>query len=209
MSKIVILGATGATGKAIIKHFMTTTHDIIAIARKPQPTDFKGKWIQQDSPTAITDLKPDHIICSLGTTKKAAGSAENFIKIDHDLVIEYAKMLHHLNPESTFTYVSSTGANPNSMFLYPKSKGKTELDLMAIGFKKCWILRPGLLLIDEKRPDQRWIEDVFLFLASILPFNELFAIKVTSIAKCMQHLIEKQPTQSIIEHKTIHAFSKS
>jgi oxidoreductase len=43
------------------------------------------------------------------------------------------------------SYVSSQGANPNSWFLYPKTKGEVEEALKNLKFQSTSIYRPGLL----------------------------------------------------------------
>ena len=99
-------------------------------------------------------------------------------------------------------------ADASSSFLYTKSKGRTENDLMAIGFKKCYILRPGFLLLNEKRPDERWIESAFMFLIKIIPFKDLVSVSVDKVAKCMIKLAEDQPEQVIYENSDIHKLTK-
>lgn len=62
--------------------------------------------------------------CCLGTTRKAAGSAEAFRKVDLDIVVSFAKLcLLHAHARH-FAMVSSYGANANSWFLYMQTKGE-------------------------------------------------------------------------------------
>ena len=207
---MLVLGANGATGKAVLKRLKDTNNkfNVFALARKPKPEGFNGTWIQQDNMIPVPDIKPDHIMCCLGTTKKTAGSAEKFIKIDHDLVIELATAFHKQNPNATLSYISSMSADANSSFLYTKSKGRTENDLMAIGFKRCYVLRPGFLVLDGKRPDERWLESAFIFLIKIIPFKDLLSVSVDKVAKCMIKLAEDQPEQVIYENSHIHKMTK-
>lgn len=44
-----------------------------------------------------------------------------------------------------YLLVSSMGSNPNSWFLYPKTKGQVELELAQKQLKLLTIFRPGLL----------------------------------------------------------------
>ncbi|WP_075351480.1 NAD-dependent epimerase/dehydratase family protein [Algoriphagus marinus] len=86
-----------------------------------------------------------HGFCALGTTIKQAGSKEDFFKIDHDMVIEFAKWTRSLGT-AKFLYVSSSGASSDSSIFYSQTKGKTEDDLKAIGFDFVGLFRPSLLL---------------------------------------------------------------
>ena len=206
--KVLVLGATGATGKALIKKLKGTDFEVVAIARKPKPADFKGTWIQHEQVIPVPVVNPDHIMCCLGTTRKLAGSAENFVKIDHDLVIDLATAFHKQNPNATFSYVSSGAANSNSSFLYLQSKGKTENDLLKIGFQKCYIIRPAMLLYDEKRPDQRWAETLLIGLLSVLPFKHLFSAHVDKIAELQIKLAKELPSKVTYENSDIHNLTK-
>ena len=209
MSKVLVLGATGATGKALIKELRKTKLDVYALARKPKPADFTGKWIEQQEMLPVPDIKPDHIMCCLGITRQLAGSAENFRKIDHELVVNIAKELYKQNPNATFSYVSSVGANANSWFLYPNSKGLTENDLISIGFKRCWILRPGYLVYDEKRErGEQFLEAILSFLVRFIPFKDTVSIPVTKVAQALIKLSISLPEKVIYEHSEIHKLVK-
>jgi len=86
-----------------------------------------------------------HAFCSLGTTIKDAGSKENFHKIDHDFVIEFARWVHQLGA-TKFLYVSAIGADASSSIFYNKVKGQVEEDLKLIPFEYLGIFQPSILL---------------------------------------------------------------
>lgn len=90
------------------------------------------------------------IFSSFGTTRKAAGSAENFVKIDHDINVNSFKAAKESGKFDTAILVSSGGANKDSKFLYMSTKGRIEDDLKGLKFKRTVILRPGILLGQRK-----------------------------------------------------------
>jgi uncharacterized protein YbjT (DUF2867 family) len=92
-----------------------------------------------------SEIRGDIYFCCLGTTIQAAGSKTNFEKVDHDAVVEFAKIAKAHDARS-FTVVSSMGANPASRIFYNQVKGRTEADLTAIGLRSLTIFRPGLLV---------------------------------------------------------------
>jgi oxidoreductase len=88
----------------------------------------------------------------LGTTRADAGSAEMFIKIDHDYTFECARLLKELNSDCKdlqFHLLTAGGSNKNSWLLYPKTKGLLEEHVKELEFPKLVIYRPGLLTYDE------------------------------------------------------------
>ena len=84
------------------------------------------------------------MLCCLGTTRRDAGSAARFREIDHDYVLNAARVARAAGVRH-WSYVSSSGADANSFFLYMKTKGQTEEDLKALGFPVTTIWRPGML----------------------------------------------------------------
>jgi len=85
-----------------------------------------------------------HFFCALGTTRAQAGSDEAFRLVDLEYVKRAAKLASEAGT-SNASLVSSMGANANSWFLYPKTKGQAENALKALPFVHVNIYRPGVL----------------------------------------------------------------
>lgn len=83
----------------------------------------------------------------MGTTKKDAGSAEAFVRVDFDYVVTFISLLRRFSPTSVTRYVqiSSSGASATSYFLYMKTKGRADEAAVAAGFPHVVIMRPDLL----------------------------------------------------------------
>ncbi|GAV53909.1 hypothetical protein ZYGR_0AK04110 [Zygosaccharomyces rouxii] len=152
-----VLGATGLCGGFFLKTAVASNKftEVFTIARRELPSgaDNVKQIIEKDS-SKWAQLFPESGVkfyfSSLGSTKAAAGSAENFYRIDHDLNIEMAKAAKAKGC-TTMVLVSSIGANENSMFPYLKVKGDIERDILALDFDHTIILRPGALLGRQER----------------------------------------------------------
>jgi uncharacterized protein YbjT (DUF2867 family) len=72
-------------------------------------------------PSIESKIRGEIYFCCLGTTIKAAGSKENFEKVDHDAVVAFAKIAKAHDARS-FTFVSAMGANVSSMFFYNRAR---------------------------------------------------------------------------------------
>lgn len=90
----------------------------------------------------------DVVFCCLGTTRKEAGSADAFIRVDHDYVLAAARLAFSAGVPH-FSIVTAAGSNADSWFLYMQTKGRVENALKALNFSHLSIFQPGLLL----RPD--------------------------------------------------------
>jgi len=72
---------------------------------------------------------------------------EDYSRVTYDLTLNFAKILLKHNPEMTFNYVSGTGTDSSEKgrIMWARVKGKTENDLLALGFKKAYMFRPGYI----------------------------------------------------------------
>ena len=169
--KVLILGATGLVGRSTLVQALThpaITH-VIAPTREPLPPSSK---LSNPVAERLELLLPevlmwgvDAVICALGTTSGKAGSKEAFRQVDYVLPLAFAKLAHQQGAE-TFALVSAIGADPDSSFFYPKTKGEVERDIKRGGFKSLTILRPSK--IDGKREESRVAQGAALTLTRLL-----------------------------------------
>jgi hypothetical protein len=89
-------------------------------------------------------VKGDVLFSALGTTLKVAKTKDNQFKIDYTYQYQVAKAASD-NGVNTYVLVSSYGANENSAFFYPQTKGKLDADVQKLSFKQIHIFRPGIL----------------------------------------------------------------
>src|SRR5258706_6734145 len=166
--KVLILGATGLVGRSTLVQAVThpaITH-VIAPAREPLPPSSKlsnpvAERLELLLPEVLT-WGVDAVICALGTTSGRAGSKEAFRQVDYVLPLAFAKLAHQQGAE-TFALVSAIGADPDSSFFYPKTKGEVERDMKLAGFKSLTILRPSI--IGGKRDEARFSKGLGLKLS--------------------------------------------
>ncbi|KZV65037.1 NAD(P)-binding protein [Peniophora sp. CONT] len=191
----IIFGATGATGRHVLRELLEspTYSKVLEAGRRVTPVDklppsAKDKLEQQtiDFEKLEENSKLqgyDHVYITLGTTKKNAGSAEAFERIDREYVLNAAKAAK--TPGSTtqrLLYCSSAGSSPTSYFLYPRSKGLTERGLADLGYAETFIFRPGALV----RHEPRLVERVLVPILSVpAMFYDGLMIQVEQVARAM------------------------
>lgn len=153
-TRILISGATGLVGKALLKKLLHTpeiTH-IYAPVRKPLGiTDSKLHILTQP----LQNLPPiDTAYICLGTTIKVAGSKAAFRAVDYDLVLQNAQAAIAAGA-SCIAVVSALGSKSSSNNFYLRCKGEMEhsLNLLAAKNGFCLVmLRPSLLSGDRNEP---------------------------------------------------------
>ena len=191
MQTVLILGASGAVGQQLLAQALIhpgVAH-VVAPTRRPLPAhpllhnpivDFAAL------PESATWWRADAVLCALGTTRKQAGSAAAFYRVDHDYVLAAARLAHAAGTP-TFVLNSSLGADEKSYGWYLKTKGETERDLSALGFASLTWVRPSLLDAGT-RADFRLGEEVGLwlnrYLGGLLP-RAWRAVAVADVAKAM------------------------
>ncbi len=155
-----IVGATGLVGRECLPLLLKRYERVVALGRRAalapherlveQVVDFERLGEHAEL------LRGDDLFCCLGTTIKAAGSQEAFRRVDHDYVVELAK-LANAQAVRRFFLVSALGADAGSKVFYNRVKGETEEAVGNMGFVAVHIVRPSLLLgdRDESRPAER------------------------------------------------------
>jgi len=198
-----ILGATGQTGRYLLRELIAspTFTRVCEAGRRVTseadlPAQSSGKLEQKVidferlDESGLKEGKWDVVFVALGTTAKAAGSSENFTKIDREYVVNAAKAAKADN-DQRLIYVSSSMANPRASALYTRSKGLTEQALAELGYKDTVIFRPGALS-GTQRSDSRPAEKVLLMITGVLSrFSSSLQINVDTLAKSIRVVGEK------------------
>lgn len=202
--KLLLIGSTGLVGQHVLDQALADPRvtQVVSIARRPLPAHAKLLTPQVDFDHLPQDADwwhADAVICTLGTTMRAAGSQAAFRKVDHDYPLAVARLAHQ---HGTRAYVlnSAIGADASSRFFYNRVKGEAERDLTALGFASLTMVRPGLIggQRAEFRLGERAASGALTLLGPLLPRR--WRINPASvIAKAMlQAAIDAPPGMHII-----------
>lgn len=173
--KLLLVGATGLVGGHVLRQALADDRieSVVAPARRPLSAHPKLQAPQVDFDRLPPDApwwQADAVICTLGTTMKAAGSREAFKRVDYDYPLAAARLARR---HGTPTYVlnSAIGADASSRFFYNRVKGELERELANVGFASLTHVRPGLIggNRQESRPGERAMTLVLGALGPILP----------------------------------------
>jgi len=195
-----IIGATGATGKNVLKELLSSPHftRVGEYGRRVTPleqiTSGKEKLEQKTidfeklEDAGLKDGRWDVVFITLGTSKKAVGSAAAFEKIDREYVVNaaHAARTNDSSHSQRVVYLSALGADASSSILYPKSKGLTELGLAGLGYKDTIVFRPFVLMGGD-RTSTGIGEDIARFASGFLShFSDSIGIQRSELAKSMR-----------------------
>ena len=163
MKKAVVIGGTGATGKQLVQQLLNSVdfQTVTSIGRRPVLDGYEHEKLNDVVIPSMSQLHKtkdlwngnDVFFNCIGTTRKKAGGARQFVDIELGISRLAAKMASEANiPQASV--ISASGANHKAWsvnwihpLLYTKTIGQKEQTLVAENeFKRVSVFRPGMLI---------------------------------------------------------------
>ena len=219
--KTIITGATGMVGRGVLLECLRNdaVESVLVINRKSVGIKHpKLKEIIHEDFFNLSSLAEElkgYNACyfCLGVSSFRM-SEMDYRRITYDLTMDFAKTLLKNNKEMTFCYVSGTGTDSSERgkTMWARVKGKTENDLLNMGFADAYTFRPAYIKPDNDTPSQTPLYKIILPIASVLhPLIKLVFPKYTTttnaICKAMINVSLEGKENKIIESRYINFFS--
>jgi uncharacterized protein YbjT (DUF2867 family) len=217
MKKVIITGATGMVGKGILLECLDhpEIHEVLVIGRNPIGLEHpKLKELLHNDFTSFAEVSVslagyDACFFSLGIS--AAGLTEaQYKQITYDFTMALATTLFTLNPQMTFNYVSGVGTDSTEKgrMMWARVKGKTENDLLKMGFKQTYMFRPGAIIpqrgIKSRTKAYQFMYDHFMWLVkAIKTISPNSVVTTTQIGQAMINTVLKGYDKKILIPKDI------
>jgi hypothetical protein len=206
-----VIGATGATGQEIVSQLLENdSFNSVSIFVRKDPnithSELKTYAIDFSKLEEYKELiKGDVLFSCLGTTLRDAGSKEKQYLVDYTYQYEFAKIASD-NGVPIYSLISSTGANENSPFFYPKIKGKLEEAVKKLSFKTIQIFQPPTLIRQKNliRLGEKIGIKIFGFLNSFGILKSQKPLPVSNLAKVMVESLKIKQKEKV---KTIKTFN--
>lgn len=173
--KALIIGATGATGRDLVRVLLEDGDytEVVAFVRRRGGVGVSDPKYSE----VITDfedlegvaewVRGDVWFSCMGTTLKAAGSKEKQRRIDCEIPLEFARIAKR-NGVRGVVQLSAYGAAASSRVFYSRLKGELDDGISGLGFDPCIIFRPGMLLREgTDRAGERIMGGVLKFLGRL------------------------------------------
>lgn len=152
--KVIVTGATGMVGKGVLLECLDDINvtEVMSISRRPIGLSH-AKLVElihtdfSEFGSVIARLKGyDACFACMGVS--SAGMKEDeYTRLTYDFTMALAQVLVKLNPNATFIYVSGQGTSTTeSGTMWARVKGKTENDLLQLGFRQAFMFRPGMIV---------------------------------------------------------------
>ena len=174
----IIVGATGATGSKLVKLLLESDkwEKITTISRKPVFGGNSHKKLNEIIINSFNKLDQtfnhwkghNSFFNCIGTTRKIAGGAKQFVDIEYGISLKSAELANKAEIPNA-SVISASGANPDGFsvdwihpLLYAKTIGfKEETLTRHYNFNNVSIFRPGMLMryYDETSSLQQFFND--------------------------------------------------
>ena len=215
--KVIITGATGMVGKGVLLECLDhkDVESVLSLGRSkvgikhPKLKELIHKDFSQFM------LRKDELsgydACFFCMGISAAGMKEKeYTNITHNLTLSLANTLFAIHPKMTFIYVSGEGTDSSEKgrAMWARVKGKTENDLLKLGFKQAFMFRPGVIIpergIKSKTKSYQFVYGYFMWLIKLIKcLAPNSVVNTTQIGLAMINSVNSSYQKTIIRPKDI------
>src|SRR5512145_2588099 len=189
--KIILFGATGMVGEGVLLEVLrdASVEAVLVVGRRPceishpKLTEIIHRDFYDYAAIAERFRGYDACLFCLGVTS-VGKNEEEYRRLTYDLTMAAACSMEKESPGMTFCYISGTGTDSTEKgkVMWARVKGKTENDIMRLGFKDAYAFRPGFI---KPSPGQK---RAFLAAKIIAPLYPLLHAIVPKWVCTMQDL---------------------
>ena len=176
--KVIITGSTGMVGKGVLLECLAAEEVTEVLLLNRSPIDIGHPKMKEILLRDFFDLSEiedqmtgyDACFFCLGISSTGM-KEEQYSKITYDLTLNFAQTLIKKNSDMTFIYVSGQGTSTemNSKMMWANVKGKTENELLSLGFKNAYMFRPGLILPLKGIRSKSWYQIFYDLMKPLYP----------------------------------------
>jgi hypothetical protein len=216
--KAIITGSTGMIGEGVL-HQCLEHPDVAAVMvinRKSCGVEHpKLKEIIHGDFSDFSSIENELIGYNTAYLNMGVSSAglteERYTHLTYDLTMALAKTLRKLNPGMTLCYVSGAGTDSTETgrIMWARVKGRTENELLSMGFKQAYMFRPGFI---EPTPGLKNTYKIYTYLKPIIPIlRTLFPNYVSSLEElgyALIHVAAVGTDKQVLEVRQIRELAK-
>jgi hypothetical protein len=213
--KIILTGATGMAGEGVLLECLenTAVEAILLIGRRHYELEHPKlkELIVPDFlkiETFREQLKGYDACFYCAGISSVGMKEEKYTLITYTTTITFAKALLAQNPGLVFNYITgrSTDSSEKGKVMWARVKGKTENDLMKLGFKNQYNFRPALMLPVK---GQKNVKPVVKMMVRILKyFMPGATITLNEFGKAMINAVLKGYPKQVLEVNDIKALAR-
>ncbi|MBC6611433.1 epimerase [Hymenobacter sp. BT507] len=207
--RVILTGATGMVGEGVLIECLNhpEVEQVLSVSRRASGVQHpKLREIVHEN---FLDLMPiqeqlaGYNACFFCLGVSSVGLKEpQYRRLTYDLTLHFAQTLLPRNPDMTFCYVSGAGTDSTEKgrLMWARVKGKTENDLLHLGFQDAYMFRPGFM---RATPGQQRLKGYYRFIGWLYPvLRRLFPRFVSTlreVAQAMMHVAQHGSAKHVLE----------
>lgn len=211
--RAIITGATGMVGEGVMHECLNNSDIEKVLIINRRPSGFSHLKLEEiihkdfQDISSIEDQLKGYNACFFCLGVSSVGmNEEKFSKLTYDLTLGFASTLVKVNPEMTFTYISGagTGSSEKGKTMWARVKGKTENDLLKLGFKDAYMFRPGYMQptdgLQNTLKYYKYVGWLYPVLRAIFP---KYVSTLSELGQAMIHVVLHGSDKKLIEVRDI------
>jgi len=188
--KVIITGATGMVGKGVLIECLENDNitEVLSISRRslelshPKLKELLHADFNEFDSVANELKGYDACYACMGVSSAGMNEAD-YTRMTYDFTLTLARVLVLLNAEMTFTYVSGQGTRSDEKGgMWNRVKGKTGNDLLKLGFKQAFMLRPGMIIPKK----------------GVIPSSKLYRVVINNMTWLLK-LVKKLAPNAVVD----------
>lgn len=215
---VLLFGATGMVGQGVLRECLLDpdVRSVVTVGRSAtgQKHEKLREIVHRDllHYSAIEPELTGFDACFFCLGVSSAGmTEENYRLVTYDVAMAAAYTLLRLNPDMTFLFVSGAGTDSSEQgrTMWARVKGKTENDLLRLGFKGAYMFRPaGIQPLHGIRSKTKLYQTAYSLMGPLLPMlKRLFPKYVTTteqLGRAMIKVAKQGAPKPILESDDIN-----
>ena len=221
MSKVLLTGSTGMIGKGVLLECIKSPLIDTVVIINRSPVGIHGPKIKEiilpdffEINTVKNQMKGiDACFHCMGVS--AVGmSEEEYTNLTFGISAKLTDVCFSLNPKMTFIYVSGTGTDSSEKGrqMWARVKGKTENYILAKGFAKAYMFRPGFIIPENGiKSRTKLYNRIYTVMRPLFPlFKKMNSITTTTkIGRAMIQLLNNPKSDVLyFENKQINKLAE-
>ncbi|MEZ4761056.1 MAG: NAD-dependent epimerase/dehydratase family protein [Flavobacteriales bacterium] len=211
--KVILTGATGYVGEGVLLECLahSDVEHVLVVGRRT---------CGREHPKLKELLVPDFLhlhahkgqlsgydACFFCAGVSSVGKGEEeYTRLTYDTTMAFARVVLEASPQSTFTYVSGAGTNPDGRQMWARVKGRTEQDLSTLGFKQQFNFRPGIMTVTPGMKNPTWWMRVLVPVFGLVMPWVTCSLKQVGLA--MIHAVRRGYRKNVLEVKDIKELAR-
>ena len=198
MLNVLITGATGMVGKGILLECIQSPMIKSVTLINRSPVNIQNPKIREIILKDFMEIEAikdqlshlDGCFHCMGVSSLGLNE-EQYMQLTYIISQKLADICFEINPKMTFNYVSGAGTDSSEKgkTMWARVKGKTENYILAKGFDKCHMFRPGFIIPENGiKSRTRLYNGIYIILKPLFPIMKKMK-SVTTTAKIGQAMI--------------------